>query len=430
MDSDNDSDNLSCNSSPGRISLPGFSKLQIKLMLERKNTKPVLFFESYKDHFSKIFYDVNGEESEAIKTGPLNYIVCKYCGELLQLKSEHHKRHVDRCSKAPKKELLPETGKSELDSLCGSDDAILQSLGASAMLALNKYIIFNAISCAGFDLIYGLVHPEPVFPLTIVMSGGLLKHWIIPTYMSYFILYAAFISICGILYSMPLLFLYRYLQTVNSRFLKLFTLGLRSFLLCSAGFCVLFVPPYITIGNVITSQSDLKEFLRVNQPKIYSIAHNRSILGIENPKNAWIYFLYCWVAIVSLILFATLTYCVYGCYSSMQRKKSAFSTRTLQLYRSLVNALMIDLVVCGVMAILPIWICAISLYYQVKWASTATLLALSFSSWYPCVSHIILMWFITPYRRALVRMFKWWKKRGKTEQNRNSNFLHLSTFSN
>ncbi|KAI1692580.1 serpentine type 7TM GPCR chemoreceptor srh domain-containing protein [Ditylenchus destructor] len=149
------------------------------------------------------------------------------------------------------------------------------------MGAYKWYIIFNAISCAGFDLIYGLVHPEPVFPLTIVMSGGLLKHWIIPTYMSYFILYAAFVSICGILYSMPLLFLYRYLQTVNSRFLKLFTLGLRSFLLCSAGFCVLFVPPYITIGNVITSQSDLKEFLRVNQPKIYSIAHNRSILGIE-----------------------------------------------------------------------------------------------------------------------------------------------------
>ncbi|KAI1695802.1 hypothetical protein DdX_19385 [Ditylenchus destructor] len=116
MDSDNDSDNLSCNSSPSRNSLPGFSKLQIKLMLERKNTKPVLFFENYKDHFSKIFHDANGDESEAIKTGLLNYIVCKYCGELLQLKSEHHKRHVDRCSKAPKKEILPETGKSSIKS--------------------------------------------------------------------------------------------------------------------------------------------------------------------------------------------------------------------------------------------------------------------------------------------------------------------------
>ncbi|KAI1701226.1 serpentine type 7TM GPCR chemoreceptor sri domain-containing protein [Ditylenchus destructor] len=141
---------------------------------------------------------------------------------------------------------------------------------------------------------------------------------------------------------------------------------------------------FIAMGNVVTSQSELKEFLRVNQPKIYSIAHNRSITGFENSNNAWLYYIYCWAAIGMLIIFATIVYCVYGCYASLQRGKSAFSSRTLQLYRSLVNALVIDLGICVMMVVLPIGICGICIYSQLGWASSATLLAMSFASWYPC----------------------------------------------
>ncbi|KAI1691439.1 serpentine type 7TM GPCR chemoreceptor srh domain-containing protein [Ditylenchus destructor] len=207
----------------------------------------------------------------------------------------------------------------------------------------------------------------------------------------------------------------------------MFSRGLPSLLLCSAGFCILTVPPFIGLSDVISSQSELKEFLRANQPIIYSIAQNRNIVGIENSKSTFIYVVFCWATIVLLLYSATLTYCVYGCYASLQRGKSAFSSRTLMLYRSLVNALMIDVAICGVMVILPVVLCGLSMYFQLEWASTATLLAMSFASWYPCVSHIVWMWFIAPYRRALIRMFK---GRGRTAQDKNSNvFLQLSAIS-
>ncbi|KAI1699124.1 hypothetical protein Ddc_18735 [Ditylenchus destructor] len=87
---------------------------------------------------------------------------------------------------------------------------------------------------------------------------------------------------------------------------------------------------------------------------------------------------------------------------------------------------MIDLVVCVVMVLLPAGIVFVSLYSQVEWSSTVTILAFSFGNWYPLVSHMILMWFIAPYRRALIRMFK---GRGRTVKDKSFKSLQLSVMS-
>lgn len=43
-----------------------------------------------------------------------------------------------------------------------------------------RYIAFNAISCGTFDVVYAAVHPETLFPASIIVTGGLFKNSALP----------------------------------------------------------------------------------------------------------------------------------------------------------------------------------------------------------------------------------------------------------
>lgn len=110
--------------------------------------------------------------------------------------------------------------------------------------------------------------------------------------------------------------------------------------------------------------------------------------------------LFC-LAAASLIV----AFCVYECYTSLRQNASLFSPKTLRLYRSLLNSLVLDMATCAFIGVLPVTGIIISVFMlRSEWASAAIQICMCVASFYPLASHFVWLSYITPYRRALLRM--------------------------
>lgn len=47
-----------------------------------------------------------------------------------------------------------------------------------------RYIAFNAVSCGVFDVVYAAVHPEALFPASVMVIGGIFKDAIAPDFVT------------------------------------------------------------------------------------------------------------------------------------------------------------------------------------------------------------------------------------------------------
>lgn len=121
-------------------------------------------------------------------------------------------------------------------------------------------------------------------------------------------------------------------------------------------------------------------------------------------------FILCCVGAVSLVV----VYCVVECYAFLRRNASSFSPKTLRLYRSLVNSLMVEIAVCICAGAVPVAGIAISF---ADWASSVVHTCMCAGSLYPLASHVIWLTNITPYRRAFLQTtgISRWLRRTKSE---------------
>ena len=67
------------------------SKKELESLFQQSKKNTVIFKIPFKTHFEKLFYDQDGNKDTAMKSDPCNFIVCKKCGILLQLETEHHR---------------------------------------------------------------------------------------------------------------------------------------------------------------------------------------------------------------------------------------------------------------------------------------------------------------------------------------------------
>lgn len=106
------------------------------------------------------------------------------------------------------------------------------------------------------------------------------------------------------------------------------------------------------------------------------------------------------VAIISVI-----TFCTIACYRRLGSYRAAFSKRTLLLYQTLINALVIELTLCSVFTMLPCLLSMVLYWAQVKYASPICLWAITLSGFHSIVSHLVCLTYIQPYRQAFERLF-------------------------
>lgn len=80
-----------------------------------------------------------------------------------------------------------------------------------------RYIIWNASLTAAFEMLYGIAHPEPLYPYIMLMSGGLAKNVGLPAVAAVLYVDIVFFLVISVVVSTMFLFTFRYSQTVQSR---------------------------------------------------------------------------------------------------------------------------------------------------------------------------------------------------------------------
>lgn len=125
------------------------------------------------------------------------------------------------------------------------------------------------------------------------------------------------------------------------------------------------------------------------------------IKGIDNASTLSIFVFLEFFCGVFAIMIAC---CVYGTYSALRSSKSTLSARTLRLYKSLVNSLVLDLAFCLILGATPIMIFVIAFSLSATWASTATVICITVAGFYPLATHVLWLLYITPYRRTIRRL--------------------------
>ncbi|KAI1695679.1 serpentine type 7TM GPCR chemoreceptor srh domain-containing protein [Ditylenchus destructor] len=101
---------------------------------------------------------------------------------------------------------------------------------------------------------------------------------------------------------------------------------------------------------------------------------------------------------------------ILGIYRFLRQNRKLLSKRTYALYKTLINVLVIDMVLCGILVFVPLIASMASFYYEylfdLEISSTITLLTLTAASWYPLCTHIVMIYYVTPYRRAMLGICK------------------------
>lgn len=132
----------------------------------------------------------------------------------------------------------------------------------------------------------------------------------------------------------------------------------------------------------------------------------------QGTENAWTSSTIVFMELFCGVFGILIACCVYGCYSALRSGKSTLSPRTLRLYKSLVNSLVLDLAFCLLLGATPIMVVVVAFSSRAAWASTATVICSSVAGFYPLTTHMLWLLYITPYRRCVRRLL------GRTRQKR------------
>ncbi|KAI1731662.1 serpentine type 7TM GPCR chemoreceptor srh domain-containing protein [Ditylenchus destructor] len=84
------------------------------------------------------------------------------------------------------------------------------------------------------------------------------------------------------------------------------------------------------------------------------------------------------------------------------------SKRTASLYWALINSLVLDMFMSGVLAIVPILVTIIVFLQKSPFASAVATVGLQIGSIYPLVANVILIIYVTPYRKATLKLLRPW----------------------
>jgi hypothetical protein len=95
--------------------------------------------------------------------------------------------------------------------------------------------------------------------------------------------------------------------------------------------------------------------------------------------------------------------CAFFCYRYLQRNEYLLSRKTVALFRSLINMLMIDLCFAGVTGFFTIVTSMFTFISEVSWGSYIIVYALTMADFYPLFSHLLVLIYIEPYRVATIK---------------------------
>ncbi|KAI1697274.1 serpentine type 7TM GPCR chemoreceptor srh domain-containing protein [Ditylenchus destructor] len=269
------------------------------------------------------------------------------------------------------------------------------------------YTIWSATYLMLSETLYAFAHPEPLFPFPAAIAGGLAKF--LPIGQTFANIYADFsiFIIINSFYSTMVLFVFRYLQTTDSDLMRFLT-NPKSAVVCNAAAltfatALIIVPlhfQWTTREELLSLAGDINLIdpgLRQRLLTLPLVSVKREELLLVAGYSAAILSSFVGVVVIGSIL---------GIYHFLRQNKKLFSKRTYALYRSLINVLVIDMLFCCLLVLFPLIISLAAFYFQLKISSLTALITLTIGSWYPLCTHIVMISYVTPYRRALIGIYR------------------------
>ncbi|KAI1692614.1 serpentine type 7TM GPCR chemoreceptor srh domain-containing protein [Ditylenchus destructor] len=160
--------------------------------------------------------------------------------------------------------------------------------------------------------------------------------------------------------------------------------------------------------------------MKTRDPVTYKRMEGRTAIGLKEPVNydrsngnfelqgAYVAFICtgsC-LLIITLSYVLTIGYSIFGCYKFLRVKGKTLSRRTAALYSALINSLVLDMIMAEILCLVPAIAFVTSYALESPYASGIFSIALQMGTVYRIVANIVTIAFVTPYRRAMLQMFR------------------------
>uniref|UniRef100_A0A915CUG1 G protein-coupled receptor n=1 Tax=Ditylenchus dipsaci TaxID=166011 RepID=A0A915CUG1_9BILA len=262
-------------------------------------------------------------------------------------------------------------------------------------MSMNRYrwfILLNSTNAVLFDVLSTLFHPEFLLPYPIIMVGGVMRDVHLGDTVTHILVSITAFSCYILLYFTMLLFTFRYCQTVDNWFYR--TVFLQKKMSLMFTLLGIFGPGCVALGianSLVASNEEMIDWMRTQNKQVYEKIQGRNFVGLKVIKNTF--------------YIDRTTCCSYSIQYSwllwfLRIKKHQLSYRTISLYYSLINSLVLDIVIAGFLGFVPVTLLIFGFLFNISWTSLIFTIGLQTSCLYPLIANIILVVYVTPYRKA------------------------------
>ncbi|CAD5232435.1 unnamed protein product [Bursaphelenchus xylophilus] len=256
-----------------------------------------------------------------------------------------------------------------------------------------KWYIIGCQTCCVFTFIVkAMIEDEPLFPYDVTVLGGLAGLFPNNDHVVRFFFALFHMFFVGHFSCVTLMFLFRFAQTTGH--LRMVQLMSSKRILFYAyipwAICVV----VLTLLDALYSIPNIDKYVEKfgdSNPKIAAYIKSKPLL-VE--VNTWYTNYERYVPTLSGLLICA--YCTYGCYNFKTKRNDCFSDRTKALYRTLINALLIEMLVIAVAVVTPVLVC--QEFIGVEYRPLGTALMWRWLYLYPTFTMIFTMSYISCYR--------------------------------
>ncbi|KAH7703452.1 hypothetical protein AAVH_29372 [Aphelenchoides avenae] len=266
-----------------------------------------------------------------------------------------------------------------------------------------RYVIANNICFFAAEWLYGVAHPEPLFPHPILLGRGLSRYVPSTDFSRNLYMNVGIFLAMSVAYFMVAQFLFRYCQTTDNWLYEVLSNFKYSALMYVAamtvGTCTVIVP----LGFNWASADELLDYMKGVDVELFEkMLDTPCFVGMKTASS--LTYITAASAAVALGAGGTLVavWSTLCCYRFLRNNHSSLSQRTIALYRSLINALVLDVAIGFAVVFFPMLISVAALTFENAYGSIIALISMTVVNWYPLLTHAILLTNVKPYRMALI----------------------------
>ncbi|KAI1696408.1 serpentine type 7TM GPCR chemoreceptor str domain-containing protein [Ditylenchus destructor] len=204
------------------------------------------------------------------------------------------------------------------------------------------------------------------------------------------------------------MFLFRYCHTADHQvYTRITSAGRVSLLITSVVTLLVGCVACVSLHLITTHPTSFLESMKYVDPPLYERLRLQSFIALTPVEDAPSAYLVIELGATIMLIIAALliVFCTLGCYRHLLKSRNFISPQTRSLYFALINSLVLDMAMGGLLLTLPILAIVTLFMNNSKWTSVYITGVLTTGSLYPLMSNLNSLLVVRPYRRAILALF-------------------------